>query len=231
MNYYAFHPGDYMLDTVHLEPLEDLCYRRLLDLYYISDGNIPKETDLVSRRLRLDESLVSKVLGEFFQLTENGWKHSRCDKEIATYQGKVQRAKVNGSQGGRPKKTDSVIARFPKKSESKANQEPITNNQSTTAKAVGRIAARSPQLADSDWLKDLASDPAYTGLNVDTEFAKMQRWCETNRKLPSRKRFVNWLNRAEKPMQGNGSRPPPKHAAYNAETATLGLTGDQIGKF
>jgi hypothetical protein len=23
----------------------------------------------------------------------------------------------------------------------------------------------------------------------------------------------------------------PKHAAYNAETATLGLTADQIGKF
>lgn len=128
MHHYAFHPGDYMLDTAHLEPMEDLCYRRLLDFYYVSESAIPKETDQVSRRIRLDEVLVSKVLNEFFQLTENGWQHVRCDKEIATYQSKVNRAKVNGSQGGRPKKTDQVISRNRKESGSKANQEPITNN-------------------------------------------------------------------------------------------------------
>lgn len=28
MHHYPFHPGDYMLDTAHLEPMEDLAYRR-----------------------------------------------------------------------------------------------------------------------------------------------------------------------------------------------------------
>ncbi|RPP48164.1 hypothetical protein IPC1156_32430, partial [Pseudomonas aeruginosa] len=37
MNFYPFHPGDYMLRTAHLEPLEDLAYRRLLDLYYVGE--------------------------------------------------------------------------------------------------------------------------------------------------------------------------------------------------
>lgn len=42
----------------------------------------------------------------------------------------------------------------------------------------------------------------------------------------------NWMPSQKAPRQNgfNGQR-QPKHAAYNAETATLGLTGDQIGKF
>ncbi|TXH13476.1 MAG: DUF1376 domain-containing protein, partial [Hyphomicrobiaceae bacterium] len=41
MHHYPFHPGDYMLDTAHLEPMEDLAYRRLLDFYYSSEKPIP----------------------------------------------------------------------------------------------------------------------------------------------------------------------------------------------
>jgi hypothetical protein len=32
-------------------------------------------------------------------------------------------------------------------------------------------------------------------------------------------------------QNGLNAHRQPKHAAYNAETATLGLTADQIGKF
>ena len=37
MNYYPFHLGDYAARTAHLEPMEDLAYRRLLDLYYLGE--------------------------------------------------------------------------------------------------------------------------------------------------------------------------------------------------
>lgn len=59
--------------------------------------------------------------------------------------------------------------------------------------------AASP-LSDADWLKSLAADPAYIGIDVAIEHAKASRWCETNRKQLSRRRFVNWLNRAERPI-------------------------------
>lgn len=35
MNYFPFHVGDYAAHTAHLEPLEDLAYRRMLDAYYL----------------------------------------------------------------------------------------------------------------------------------------------------------------------------------------------------
>ena len=102
MHHYPFHPGDYMLDTAHLEPLEDLAYRRLLDFYYSSEAPISLETDSVSRRLRLGSEVVSKVLAEFFECRETGWHHKRCDAEIADYKAKADRARENGKRGGRP---------------------------------------------------------------------------------------------------------------------------------
>ena len=133
MHHYPFHPGDYMLDTAHLEPLEDLAYRRLLDLYYGSESPIPLETDLVSRRLRLGSEVVSKVLSEFFNKQEDGWHQVRCDAEIADYKARAERARVNGKSGGRPKiqgkkpsglilGSDKKPAGNPAETGSKANQ-------------------------------------------------------------------------------------------------------------
>ena len=34
MNFYPFHVGDYTLRTAHLDPLEDLAYRRLMAQYH-----------------------------------------------------------------------------------------------------------------------------------------------------------------------------------------------------
>lgn len=73
---------------------------------------------------------------------------------------------------------------------------------------VGRAGA----LPDSDWLNSLKQDPGYAGIDIDREYAKCVRWCETNRKpAPSRKRVINWLNRAEP------SLPATSHASAFVE--------------
>ena len=144
MHYYQHNIGDYRRDTSHLSLLEHGVYRQLLDTYYLSESPIPTETEVVFRRLsaRTDEEkkAVLDVLNEFFFLGESGWIHSRCDKEIAVYQGRVHRARVNGKLGGRPEKTKVVISRNLKETETKANQElinqltnkPIINKETTS---------------------------------------------------------------------------------------------------
>ncbi len=58
-----------------------------------------------------------------------------------------------------------------------------------------------------DWLNQLATNPAYSLIDVRREYSKMQTWCGVNRKMPTRRRFVAWLNRIEKPMDAaKGSR-------------------------
>ena len=47
----------------------------------------------------------------------------------------------------------------------------------------------------------LKSNPAYEGIDVLKEHARMTAWCSVSGKQPSRRRFLNWLNRAERPMR------------------------------
>lgn len=88
MNYYPFHLGDYTAHTAHLEPLEDLAYRRMLDAYYLREGPLPVEVADVARLIRMRQNLaeVELVLREFFQLSADGWRHARCDEEIERMQ-------------------------------------------------------------------------------------------------------------------------------------------------
>lgn len=139
MNYYPFHPGDYLRDTAHLEPMEDLAYRRLLDLYYLSESPIPLETQQVSRRLRLGSESVIAVLNEFFICTPNGYIHKRCDAEIADYRHRQEKSRQNGKLGGRPKKTQQVILANPEETQSKPREtQPKANqNQNQNSTSVG----------------------------------------------------------------------------------------------
>ena len=108
MIWYKFHLGDYITHTTHLSDAEDLAYRRLLDLYYMSEKQIPLNTESVSRKIRIDLDITESVLGEFFDKTENGYFNHRCDAEVAKYQAQVANNQRLGKLGGRPKKTESV---------------------------------------------------------------------------------------------------------------------------
>jgi len=105
MHYYQFNIGDYIKNTLHLSVMEDIAYRRLLDLYYDSEQPIPIDIPKVSRRLRMDCEVVQSVLDEFFELTEDGYRNHRADLEILDYQEYLAKQKANGLKGGRPKKT------------------------------------------------------------------------------------------------------------------------------
>jgi uncharacterized protein YdaU (DUF1376 family) len=117
MIWYKFHIGDYLTHTVHLSDAEDLAYRRLLDLYYMSEKMIPLDHEAVARKIRLDLDITESVLGEFFERTEEGYFNNRCHAEVMKYQHQVENNRQLGKRGGRPKKTESVT-------ESKPNDNP-----------------------------------------------------------------------------------------------------------
>ena len=139
MHYYQFNIADYRKDTQHLTPMENYIYRELMDWYYLDEQPIPRETQRVSRRLRLvseNEPQLIYVLKEFFKETENGWVHGRIERELESYRHKAEVAKANGSKGGRPKKTQRVNSAKPKETQPKANHKPITNNQEPIRKDI-----------------------------------------------------------------------------------------------
>lgn len=101
MNYYPFHIGDYASATRHLSWNEDAAYRRLIDAYYIKEGPLPAELRQVFRLVmaQTDEQreAVETVLNEFFELTPEGWRHSRCDNELLVMLEKKNRQRGNAN--------------------------------------------------------------------------------------------------------------------------------------
>ena len=181
MNYYPFHIGDYSSHTGHLDPMEDIAYRRLLDAYYLSEGPLPADVERCARlaRMRDHAAIVRDVLNEFFVLTGDGWRHARCDAEIERKQEKTDKARASASL--------SVRARSAKAqqhlSERLANAErtlserstdvvlPIANSQEPIAKEEEKresVRKRTPAARGSRIPDDFPAEP---------EFA----WCRGSR--------------------------------------------------
>ncbi|MFZ6733573.1 YdaU family protein [Undibacterium sp. Ji42W] len=95
MNFYPFHLGDYASHTRHLSLLEDLSYRRMLDLYYTTEAALPADPEKVARLIGMREYMreVTDVLSDFFVISDAGHTHSRCEEELALYWAKADRAK------------------------------------------------------------------------------------------------------------------------------------------
>lgn len=101
MHYYQHNIGDYRKDTGHLTLLEHGIYRQLLDTYYTEE--LPLTTDLNklmrSHSVRNADEMQAfqNVLNDFFELTEKGYVHDRCDKELEKIYGKSEKARASAN--------------------------------------------------------------------------------------------------------------------------------------
>jgi uncharacterized protein YdaU (DUF1376 family) len=156
MNYYSFHIGDYAAHTRHLSLMEDLAYRRLLDLYYLREGNLPLNCARLIG-MQEHEEAVKAVLVDFFELGEDGWHHKRCDEELAKFQSNKDTARragqasakqraLNGrSTGVEPPLNEPSTGVEQALNDRSTNQEPITKNQEpeeiAPSELVGTVVA------------------------------------------------------------------------------------------
>jgi uncharacterized protein YdaU (DUF1376 family) len=165
MHYYQFNIGDYNKHTMHLSPIEDITYRRLLDMYYDTEAPIPTDIPWVSRRLRIEAGVVKSILNEFFEYTENGYINSRADAEIASYHGFLEKQKLNGIKGGRPKKTHGIPKPNPSLTQNNPKQETLTTKHKPLKELADKSAPSTRlnedwQLPDewADWAKQERPD-------------------------------------------------------------------------
>lgn len=114
MNYFPFHVGDYMAHTAHLDDLEDLAYRRMLDAYYLRERALPADPAEVAKLIRMRKHLavVESVLKEFFVLKDAGWSSERCDAEIAKMQEKQAKAQTSSFLGVAARRAKAMTERL-----------------------------------------------------------------------------------------------------------------------
>jgi len=144
MNYYPFHLGDYAAHTKHLGLLEDLAYRRMIDLYYTTEKPLPNDPENVARLIGMREhsTIVTEVLSDFFLKSEDGYRNKRCDGEIEKYKAKADRArKANKRRWESETHLKSESFQIPTN-----NQEPITKINVKGKKSIPSGFSITPEL-------------------------------------------------------------------------------------
>lgn len=99
---------------------------------------------------------------------------------------------------------------------------PIVPESVKTAEPVKRPGK---PVDDESWIKSLEADPTYSGINIRIQLGKMTQWCIANNQSPTRRRFINWLNRTEKPLTTHGSGP---HNSRNEQTGAANAHKDRL---
>ena len=130
MHFYSFNIGDYISHTKHLSDMEDLAYRRLLDLYYLHERTLNEDVSLVARKINMKDNVpeVRVVLEEFFKLeVGKGWINPRADEEIQKYQGKIQSAIRAGKASALARLNVSSTMVQPNKKQETLNKKQETN--------------------------------------------------------------------------------------------------------
>ena len=148
MHYYQFNIGDYASHTRHLSLIEDLAYRRLLDIYYLHERPLNDCSATVARLIGMAEyqEQVETVLIEFFEHIEGGFVNSRADKEISHFHSKLEQASRAGKASAQRRLSERSTGVQPTN-----NHKPITNNQETITKE--KTATRGSRLP-ANWVPD-----------------------------------------------------------------------------
>lgn len=137
MHYYQHNIGDYRRDTSHLSLVEHGIYRQLMDSYYLDElplsADLPKLMRSHCVRTAEEQQSLKNVLADFFELTENGYIHKRCDLVIAEYHGKSDKARASAMARWSNKHKDVDASALPTHSKRNPigmltnNHKPITN--------------------------------------------------------------------------------------------------------
>ena len=231
MNYYSFHLGDYAAHTRHLSLLEDLAYRRMLDLYYTTEAALPSDPAKVARLIGMRDHMqeVTDVLSEFFVKSDAGHASSRCEREIETYKAKADRAKSANKARWTPKDDKAVsdpVLKSDTKSDLKSesvqiptkNQEPITKELPPIPPEGGNPVEQKRKAAVSlrSFLDDCRSSgttpipdghPVFAYADkvaLPRDFLALQ-WVEFKDRyqLPDAKRYKDWRTVFLKSVKGN----------------------------
>ena len=112
--------------------MEDLAYRRLLDLYYLHERTLNEDVAIVARKINMRDNVpeVKVVLEEFFILeVGKGWTNPRADEEIQKYQSKVQSAIRAGKASALARSNASSTTVQPNKKQETLNNKQETNNK------------------------------------------------------------------------------------------------------
>ena len=166
MHKYWRHLGDYAKKTRHLTMLEHGAFTLLLDWCYDHEKPLPEGREavfrLVGARAAHEKKAVWGVLNEFFTLSAGGWVNGRVQAELVEYQGKSEKTRSAAAKRWQSERNADACGVHDGCNASRArsdNQQPATNNQSTSEAAL-------PGGAEAENLEEISIENVGAGVGA-----------------------------------------------------------------
>ena len=158
MHYYQHHIGDFIKATARLSDTQAMGYLRLLWMYYDSEKPLKPDAKVLAFQIGATVEETEMLLESFFWLAENGWHHTRCDKEIEEYRQFLNKKSNAGKASAERRKNSSstgvkqVLNDSSTVEQLTTNHKPLTNKpKKDSATSVACPNSVSQQVWD-DWM-------------------------------------------------------------------------------
>jgi hypothetical protein len=182
-----------------LDPLSAKCLVMLWLVASENDGILP-DLETISFRLRITPEKTENILTTL--------KHWIIFDDIKPISSRYQ-----NDAPERERET------YKPETETETETEEAGQNTFDVPLKRSRPARQKKVLSDDEWIQSLRSTEAYEHININSEYSKMLVWCQNKNKQPTRTRFINWLNRIEKPLKATGTVIPIGYASKGATGA------------
>ena len=158
MHYYQHHIGDFIKATARLSDTQAMGYLRLLWMYYDSEKPLKPDAKVLAFQIGATVEETEMLLESFFWLAENGWHHTRCDKEIEEYRQFLNK-KSNAGKASAERRKNSSSTGVKQVSNDSSTVEQLTTNHKPLTNKPKRDSATSVACPDSvsqqvwdDWM-------------------------------------------------------------------------------
>jgi uncharacterized protein YdaU (DUF1376 family) len=132
MHYFEYNIKDYRADAFQLTLIQHGAYKQLIDQYYLNEKPLTLNIDDLCYELLIrgddEKKAIVFILEKFFDKTEDGYAHKRCDVVIKKYKAKSNQSRnaVN-TRWAKEKGKDTDVIR--ESYDRNTNQEQLTNNK------------------------------------------------------------------------------------------------------
>jgi uncharacterized protein YdaU (DUF1376 family) len=160
MHYYQHHIGDFIKATARLSDTQAMGYLRLLWMYYDSEKPLKPDVKVLAFQIGSTVEDTELLLESFFILCENGWHHTRCDKEIADYRSFLDKKSNAGKASAERRKNKSstdvqhLLNNSLTVEQLTTNHKPLTTNQKPKKDSATSVACPDSvsQQVWNDWM-------------------------------------------------------------------------------
>lgn len=197
---FQFYVDDFIAGTMNFTDCELGLYMRLLCVQW-SVGGISNSDYEISKYGR-GRTPIDRVKTKFKLCDDGMLRNQRLEQEREKQAEWRRKSSLGGKHSGlaRLKGGSRVVEPPP---QPKGNT-PVSGLRSPVS--INTLGGRRPAPTGIS-VETLKANPAYAGINVDQEYGKAVAWCAANKRQLTPRRFVNWLNRVERPIETRAARP------------------------